>query len=173
MRRMRRLQRRLRWGLRPSRQEQGRRWPLRGARAGIVGGRAQLVLPPPSEGRPRPAELREKITSSKTYCGAYRGSGPALISPGGISQSTKCRSPFACSRSAFPRSEIKFEARRPECARFYQANWPRQARDGAGPRSARTDSPMLAALSFFRCTALRARRFRVCGTRRACLFFVV
>ena len=49
---------------------------MRGARAGIVGGRAQLVLPPPSEGRPRPAELREKITSSKTYCGAYRGSGP-------------------------------------------------------------------------------------------------
>ena len=40
------------------------------------------------------------------------------------SQSTKCRSPFACSRSAFPRSEIKFEARRPECARFCQANWP-------------------------------------------------
>ena len=39
------------------------------------------------------------------------------------SQSTKCRSPFA-SRSAFPRSEIKFEARRPECARFCQANWP-------------------------------------------------
>ena len=72
-----------------------------------------------------------------------------------------------------PRSEIKFEARRLECARFYQANWPRQARDGAGPRSARTDSPMPAALSFFRCTALRARRFRVFGTRRACLFFVV
>ena len=59
---------------------------------------------------------------------------------------------------AFPRSEIKFEVRRPECARFYQANWPRQARDGAGPRSARTDSPMPAALSFFRCTALRAPR---------------
>ena len=97
-----------------------------------------------------------------------------LISPGGISsQSTKCRSPFACSRPAFPRCEIKFEARRPECARFYQANWPRQARDGAGPRSARTDSPMPAALSFFCCTALRARRFRVFGTRRACLFFVV
>ena len=74
------------------------------------------------------------------------------------SQSTKCRSPFACSRSAFPRSEIKFEARRPECARFCQAIWPRQARDGAGPRSARTDSPMPAALSFFRCTALRAPR---------------
>ena len=33
-----------------------------------------------------------------------------------------------------------------------------QARDGAGPRSARTDSPMPAALSFFRCTALRAPR---------------
>ena len=89
------------------------------------------------------------------------------------SQSTKCRSPFACSRPAFPRCEIKFEARRPECARFYQANWPRQARDGAGPRSARTDSPMPAALSFFCCTALRTRRFRVFGTRRACLFFVV
>ena len=89
------------------------------------------------------------------------------------SQSTKCRSPFACSRSAFPRSEIKFEARRPECARFYQANWPRQARDGAGPRSARTDSPMPAALSFFRCTALRAPCFHFFGTRRACLFFVV
>ena len=97
-----------------------------------------------------------------------------LISPGGISsQSTKCRSPFACSRPAFRRCEIKFEARRPECARFYQANWPRQARDGAGPRSARTDSPMPAALSFFCCTALRTRRFRVFGTRRACLFFVV
>ena len=97
-----------------------------------------------------------------------------LISPGGISsQSTKCRSPFACSRSAFPRSEIKFEARRPECARFCQANWPRQARDGAGPRSARTDSPMPAALSFFRCTALRAPCFHFFGTRRACLFFVV
>ena len=89
------------------------------------------------------------------------------------SQSTKCRSPFACSRSAFPRSEIKFEARRPECARFCQANWPRQARDGAGPRSARTDSPMPAALSFFRCTALRAPCFHFFGTRRACLFFVV
>ena len=50
---------------------------------------------------------------------------------------------------AFPRSEIKFEVRRPECARFYQANWPRQARDGAGPRSARTDSPMPAALFIF------------------------
>ena len=70
-------------------------------------------------------------------------------------------------------SEIKFEARRPECARFCQANWPRQARDGAGPRSARTDSPMPAALSFFHCTALRARRFHFFGTRRAYLFFVV
>ena len=89
------------------------------------------------------------------------------------SQSTKCRSPFACSRSAFPRSEIKFEARRPECARFCQANWPRQARDGAGPRSARTDSPMPAALSFFRCTALRAPCFHFFGTPRVCLFFVV
>ena len=55
----------------------GGRPPRRGARAGIVGGRAQLVLPPPSGGRPRPEELREKITSSKTYCGAYRGSGPS------------------------------------------------------------------------------------------------
>ena len=72
-----------------------------------------------------------------------------------------------------PRSEIKFDARRPECARFCQANWPRQARDGAGPRSARTDSPMPAALSFFRCTALRAPCFHFFGTRRACLFFVV
>ena len=64
--------------------------------------------------------------------------GDLISPPGGISsQSTKCRSPFACSRPAFPRCEIKFEARRPECARFYQANWPRQARDGAGPRSAR------------------------------------
>ena len=54
----------------------GRRGSLRGARAGIVGGRAQLVLPPPSGGRPRPEELREKIKSSKTYCGAHRGSGP-------------------------------------------------------------------------------------------------
>ena len=48
-----------------------------------------------------------------------------------------------------------------------------QARDGAGPRSARTDSPMPAALSFFHCTALRARRFHFFGTRRAYLFFVV
>ena len=96
-----------------------------------------------------------------------------LICGGISSQSTKCRSPFACSRPAFPRCEIKFEARRPECARFYQANWPRQARDGAGPRSARTDSPMPAALSFFRCTALRAPCFHFFGTRRACLFVVV
>ena len=63
-------------------------------------------------------------------------------------------------------SEIKFEARRPECARFCQANWPRQARDGAGPRSARTDSPMPAALSFFRCTALRAPCFHFLHTAR-------
>ena len=31
---------------------------------------------PPSEGRPRPAELREEIKRSSTCCGAHRGSGP-------------------------------------------------------------------------------------------------
>ena len=76
LRRARRLRRRLRRGLRPSRQGQGRRGSLRGARAGIVGGRAQLVPPPPSGGRPRPAELRETLKRSSTYCGAHRGSGP-------------------------------------------------------------------------------------------------
>ena len=138
---------------RPSRRGPQRPW---GHRAGA---------PPPGE----------RASGGKAQTQGGRGlSYLILAASGGISsQSTKCRSPFACSRPAFPRCEIKFEARRPECARFYQANWPRQARDGAGPRSARTDSPMPAALSFFRCTALRARRFRVFGTRRACLFFVV
>ena len=49
------------------------------ARAGIVGGRAQLVLPPPSGGRPRPVELREEIKRSRTCCGAHGGSGPELV----------------------------------------------------------------------------------------------
>ena len=79
---------------------------------------------------------------------ASGGKGQTQEKKRGSHHSTKCRSPFACSRPAFPRCEIKFEARRPECARFYQANWPRQARDGAGSRSARIDSPMPAALSF-------------------------
>ena len=52
---------------------------LRGARAGIVGGRAQLVPPPPSGGHPRPEELREKMKSSDTHCGAHRGSGPLVL----------------------------------------------------------------------------------------------
>ena len=133
---------------RPSRRGPQRPW---GHRAGA---------PPPGE----------RASGGK---GQTQGKKGDLISHPGWYLTTKCRSPFACSRPAFPRCELKFEARRPECARFYQANWPRQARDGAGPRSARTDSPMPAALSFFRCTALRAPCFHFFGTRRACLFFVV
>ena len=102
-RRARRLRRRLQRRLRLSRQGQGRRGSWRGARAGIVGGRAQLVLPPPSGGRPRPVELREAIKRSNTYCGVHRGSGPTRV----LEIEQYCVSEAASQKSLRSRGEPK------------------------------------------------------------------
>ena len=87
--------------------------------------------PPSRRGPQRPSGHRagasppgERASGGKAQTQGKRGSHTRISSCGGISHHTEYKMPlaFCLFRSAFPRSEIKFEARRPECARFYQAN---------------------------------------------------